>query len=108
MASYPAQAAYPAPYYPAQPQPVYGQPIVMQQPGTFLGGLLGGLTIGQILEMLAQTIAALQPLPSPPVGTRDIEKDMGNLVLYQAAVAQHAKRDEQLRTIGSLVGKLVK
>jgi len=110
VANYPAQPAYPAqPYYPAQPVYGYGQPVVMQQqPATFLGGLFGGLTIGQILEMLAQAVAALQPLPSPPVGTRDLEKDMGNLVLYQSAVAQHAKRDEQLRTIGSLVGKLVK
>ena len=103
---YPAQPPmYPPPgYYPTQP--AYGQ-FVMQQPTT-LGALFGGLTIGQIIEMIAQAIAALQSLPAAPVGTQDVEKDVGNLVLYQTAIAQHAKRDEQLRTLGSLISKLVR
>ena len=107
----------PPAYYPTQPpvytqpgyypvQPAYGQ-FVMQQPTT-LGALFGGLTIGQIIEMIAQAIAALQSLPTAPVGTQDVEKDVGNLVLYQTAIAQHAKRDEQLRTLGSLISKLVR
>ena len=33
--------------------------------------------------------------------------DVGNLMLYQAAVTQYAKRDEQVRTLGNLVTKLV-
>ena len=37
----------------------------------------------------------------------DTNVDVGNLVTYQAALAQHAKRDEQVRTLGSLVSKLV-
>lgn len=30
-----------------------------------------------------------------------------NLIMYQAALASYAKRDEQIRTIGSLIKKLV-
>ncbi|MGE0399148.1 MAG: hypothetical protein AB7T06_20730 [Kofleriaceae bacterium] len=77
------------------------QPMVVQQ--TYLGGLV----IGQIIDMAAQALAALQPLPAAPVTTTEVSKDVGNLVLYQAALAQHAKRDEQLRTLGSLLGKLL-
>lgn len=87
-----------------QPMTV-AQPItVMPQPATYFGGL----SIGQIIEMAAQALAALQPLPAAPVATAEVQKDVGNLVLYQTAIAQHAKRDEQLRTLGSLISKLVK
>lgn len=70
--------------------------------------ILGGLAIGQIIEMATQLLAALQPLPAAPIATADVSKDVGNMVLYQTALANHAKRDEQLRTLGSLVGQLVK
>ena len=32
---------------------------------------------------------------------------MSNLIAYQGALATHAKRDEQLRTVGSLLAKLI-
>jgi hypothetical protein len=70
-------------------------------------GLLGNLTTGQVVEMVAQIFAALQGLPSAPVATKDVAIDVGNMVLYQSALASHAKRDEQLRTLGALVAKLV-
>ena len=97
-------------------QPVYQQPIYQQpqpmiytgpQPLTGMGALFGRLTTGQIIEMIAQGFAALQSLPTAPVSTRDLETDVANLVLYQGAIASHAKRDEQVRTLGSLVSKLV-
>jgi hypothetical protein len=108
----PAQSYYPQPYpaqpYPAQPyypaQPFYPGRPAWYPPATFFGGL----TLGQIIEMVAQALAALQSLPGSPVATGEVTKDVGNLVLYQSAIAQHAKRDEQLRTLGSLIGKLVK
>ena len=37
--------------------------------------------------------------------TGKLEADMENLMLYQKALAEHAKRDEQLRTVGSLASK---
>ncbi len=92
----------------AQPmgQPMVAQPMVAQ-PMAVQQTYLGGLVIGQIIDMAAQALAALQPLPAAPVTTTEVSKDVGNLVLYQAALAQHAKRDEQLRTLGSLLGKLL-
>lgn len=99
-ATYPqgyAQPVYPA----AQPELMYGpQPIGA-------AALLGRLTTGQIVEMIAQGFAAMQSLPGAPVATRDLETDIANMVLYQGALASHAKRDEQWRTLGSLVAKLV-
>ena len=69
--------------------------------------MLGNLTAAEAIEVGAQILAALQPLPVAPVATGKVETDVENLTLYQNALAVHAKRDEQLRTIGSLVGKLM-
>ena len=106
-----APVAAPVVRYPAQPvvaQPVIAQPVggVMMHPQ--MGTYLGGLALGQIIEMAPQLLAALQPLPAAPIATSEVAKDVNNLVLYQSALASHAKRDEQLRTLGSLIGKLVK
>lgn len=90
-------------YHAAQPQVFYAGP----QPFSGAAALFGRLTTGQLIEMIAQGYAALQSLPSAPVATRDLETDIANLVLYQGAIASHAKRDEQVRTLGSLVAKLV-
>lgn len=102
-----AQQAYGQPMY---QQPIYQQPQPMIYTGpqpTGMGALFGRLTTGQIIEMIAQGFAALQSLPAAPVSTRELETDVANLVLYQGAIASHAKRDEQVRTLGSLVSKLV-
>ena len=85
-----------------QPQVIYAAP-----PASGAAALLGRLTTGQIIEMVAQVFAAVQSLPGSPVSTRDLETDVANLILYQGALASHAKRDEQVRTLGSLVAKLV-
>ncbi len=66
----------------------------------------GGLSTGILIEAGAQALAAIQPLPNPPLATGRVETDVGNMILYQQALAQHAKRDEQIRTIGSLASKL--
>ena len=57
--------------------------------------------------MVAQIFAALMPLPAAPVATADTATDVGNLILFQGSLAQYAKRDEQIRTLGNLVTKLV-
>ncbi|MBX3156776.1 MAG: hypothetical protein KF773_12290 [Deltaproteobacteria bacterium] len=93
----PAMSYASAPVMYAMPQP---------QP-TIAATLFGKLTTGQVVEMVAQLFAALQPLPSSPIATKDTSTDVGNLILYQGAIAQHAKRDEQIRTLGNLVGKVV-
>ena len=85
----------PAPMIYAAPQP------------SVASTLFGKLTTGQVVELVAQLFAALQPLPAAPVATRDASTDVGNLILFQGALAQHAKRDEQVRTLGGLVARLV-
>lgn len=69
--------------------------------------VFGNLTVSEAVEVAAQALAALQPLPVAPVATGKVEIDVENLGLYHAALALHAKRDEQLRTIGSLLAKLM-
>ncbi|HWO21284.1 MAG TPA: hypothetical protein VNO30_21100 [Kofleriaceae bacterium] len=95
------QTAYPGAVYAQAPQVMYPVP---QSP---LTALLGRLTPGQLIEMAAQIFAALQSLPAAPVATQDTSTDVSNLVTYQSALAQHAKRDEQVRTLGSLVARLL-
>jgi len=97
------------PYYPAQ-QPYYPaqQPtVVYHQPEPQAAGL-AGMNTAELVEVAAQILAAIQPLPGAPSAQGDVETDVENLVLYQTALATHAKRDEQLRTLGSLLGRLLR
>jgi hypothetical protein len=112
----PTRTVYVPPAQQGFAQPVYHQPIYQpqsqvfypgQQPMTGAAALFGRLTTGQIIEMIAQGFAAMQSLPGAPVATRDLETDIANMVLYQSALAGHAKKDEQYRTLGGLVAKLV-
>ena len=89
----------------AQAPIVYAQPLPQQQ--SPFGTLFGKLTSGQVIEMVAQLFAALQPLPAAPVPTRNSDTDSGNLILFQDALAKHAKRDEQVRMVGGLVARLI-
>ena len=97
-----------APYYP--PPPGYGYP----PPGFGVGfgvapgsSLFGRMSTGQVIDMVAQIFAALMPLPAAPVATADAATDVGNLITYQSSITQYAKRDEQVRTLGNLIVKLV-
>lgn len=97
------RTASPQAYYPAQqPTMIYHQPASSQMPG------LAGMTTAELLEMGAQLLAAIQPLPGAPVAQGDVETDVENLVIYQTALATHAKRDEQLRTLGGLLARLLR
>jgi len=97
------------PYYPA-PQPYYptSQPTVVYHQPAPLGSGLAGMTTAELVEVAAQILAAIQPLPGAPSAQGDVETDVENLVIYQTALATHAKRDEQLRTLGSLLGRLLR
>lgn len=86
-------------------RPVTRTPAGRWNAGSILRKDTGGLSTGQLIEAGTQVLAAIQPLPTPPVATGKAEDDVANLVLYQTALAEHAKRDEQLRTIGSLASK---
>jgi hypothetical protein len=92
-----------APGYVSNPIYVQGPPAA----GLGFGGLFGRLTTGQVIDMVAQVFAVLQPLPAAPVAQGDASTDVGNSIKYQEALADYAKRDEQVRTIGNLIGKLI-
>ena len=93
------------------PQP-QSQVVYAQAPGLGIGlggggSLFGRVTTGQLIDMIAQIFAALMPLPAAPIATTDSATDVGNLIIYQSSLAQYAKRDEQVRTLGNLITKLV-
>jgi hypothetical protein len=75
--------------------------------GAALGGMFGGMTGGQLVDLIAQVFAAVMPLPTAPTATSDPSTDVPNMILYTQAIAQYAKRDEQVRTLGGLVSKLL-
>lgn len=109
----PTQTVYMQPATPI-PRPVYYQPLpapvaapAPTPPANGAAALLGKLTTGQVVEMVVQIFAALQPLPAAPNATKDVSTDINNMMLYQAALAQHAKKDEQVRTAGYLLSRLV-
>ena len=104
----PTRTVYVPPNRP--PMHVNPAPVIYQVPPaqqSVAATFFGKLTSGQVVDMVAQLFAAIQPLPAAPNATRDANTDAGNLILYQSALAQHAKRDEQVRTLGGLVAKLV-
>jgi hypothetical protein len=105
-------SVYSQPY--AQPPPFYGNPYMNPQlnpyanpQSTIASNLFGRISGGQLVDMVAQIFAALMPLPAAPVATADTSTDVGNLILYQGSLASYAKRDEQVRTLGNLVTKLL-
>lgn len=63
----------------------------------------GKLRTGVLIEAATQVFAALQTLPPPPpAATDDVATNHNNLVAYQTALAQVAKKNEQIRTLGRL------
>lgn len=105
--SYPNTPFYPNSYWNGQ-NPVYAQPPICGQPfmGT-LGALFGGINIGQVIDLVGQGFAALKALPAAPSSTGDVGTDVANLALYQRALAEHGKLDEQIRTGVHIVAKLL-
>ena len=85
------------------------QPMVIYQPSSGVDprAVLGKLTAADLASLAGQILAAIQPLPGAPVATGDVETDVSNLTEYQSALAMHAKRDEQVRTLGNLISKLL-
>ena len=86
----------------------YSQPqvIVAQQPASFASRF--GMTTGELIDTGIQLLAAITPLPAAPVAQGEAGVDVENLVTYQTALATHAKRDEQLRTLGNLLVRILK
>lgn len=84
-----------------------GAPGYFGPPGPLGQSVLGRISTGALIDMVAQIFAALMPLPAAPVATADSSTDVGNLILYQGALASYAKKDEQVRTVGNIITKLI-
>jgi hypothetical protein len=67
-----------------------------------------GMTTGELVDMGIQALAALQSLPAAPVAQGEAGVDVENLITYQGALWEHAKRDERLRTLGGLLARILK
>jgi hypothetical protein len=94
--------AYPQPMYQPPVYPTYQAPVIVRSRSR-----IADLPTGEVLALAAQAFAALQALPAAPAPVGATETDVANLIIYQSALAQHAKRDEQLRTAGALLAKLL-
>lgn len=88
-------------------RPAYGPPAYgYGQPVPFAARF--GMSTGELIDTAIQILAAIQPLPVAPTAAGDAGIDVENLVTYQGALATHAKRDEQLRTLGTLLVRILK
>jgi hypothetical protein len=67
-----------------------------------------GMTTGELIDTGIQLLAAIQSLPSAPSAQGEAAVDVENLITYQSALWQHAKRDEQLRTLGGLLARILR
>ena len=61
--------------------------------------------LGSLIEIGTSLVAAFQSLPVAP--NSDESTVLANVTDYQRRLAEHAKGDERLRTIGSAGGKVV-
>ena len=62
----------------------------------------GSLKWGLIADAAAKALAAIAPLPGAPTMGEDATKNLQNLADYHEALAEHAKRAQQLTTLGSI------
>ncbi len=67
-----------------------------------------GMTTGELIDTGIQLLTAITPLPAAPVAQGDAGTDIDNLLTYETALWQAAKRDEQLRTLGGLLVRILK
>lgn len=97
--------------YPAYPAPAYGAPMPRPRPMIIVQrspSFWSQIDFGEVVEQGVTLLAALQSLPDAPTVTGEVAKDVGNTILYQEALADHAKSDERVRAFGGLVAQVVK
>ncbi len=93
-------------YY--QPQPFYPQPQPFYPPMASSIASRFGMTTGELIDTGVQLLAAILPLPAGPTAQGEASVDVENLMTYQGALAHHAKRDEQMRTLGNLLARVLR
>jgi hypothetical protein len=104
----------PVVYVPPQPPmqaaplpPLPPPPCPPCKPKAGINISLRNKNVGTIVDVAAQAFASFAPLPTaPPAPTPPATFDPQNLVTYQTALAQYAKRDEQVRLVGAIARML--
>jgi hypothetical protein len=110
---YPQYPTAQSPYwYPTNPN------YVIPQPQSNLGTILAGFgDLGTLANIVAQAFAAFLPLPAAPDPHDSTDNDTimanthansVNLIKYQNALAQFARRDQQILTLGNVIKELLK
>lgn len=98
--------AQPYPYmyqgYPYMPYPAGPMPGDSSIASRF------GMSTGELIDTGLQLLAAVLPLPGAPNAQGEVSTDVENLITYQGALAVHAKRDEQFRTLGTLLARILR
>lgn len=106
----------PPPYAPPPPPVVYMSPPVPPPaytypqfpPRTGISISLRKINVGSLVDIAAQAFASFAPLPAAPAAAvPPATFDPQNLVTYQTGLAEHAKRDEQVRLIGAVAKMLL-
>lgn len=75
----------------------YYRPTAYPQQQPYMGESFAsrfGMTTGELIDTGIQLIAAIQSLPAAPTAQGEAGVDVENLITYQGALWQHAKRDE--------------
>jgi len=91
------------------PAPVYAQGPIYGMPPTWanqLGGLFGGLGLGDIIKLGADAFAAFKSLPAAPTPTGDVPTDVANNVVYLTALAKDATDRKKFEYAGELAAGL--
>ncbi len=86
----------------------YYRPSAYQQPYSDSFASRFGMSTGELIDTGIQLLAAIQSLPAAPTAQGEAGVDVENLITYQSALWQHAKRDEQLRTLGGLLARILR
>ena len=71
-----------------------------------LGGMFGGLGLGDVIKLAADAFAAFKSLPPAPAPTGDVATDVANNVVYMSALAKDASDRKKLEFGGELAGGL--
>lgn len=83
------------------------QPVAQPQSEQDKSFKLRDLSVGTLVELATQVLAVMQPLPEKPRPADSPADDIVNLIDYQESLAAHAKADERIRTLGSVVSRIV-
>lgn len=109
--SQPPAMAYPPSYasaaYWGAPAPVYAPGAGYGQPWpSAIGGLLGGLNLGDVIKLAADAFAVFKSLPPAPAPTGDVATDVANMDVHMAALAKDAQTRKQIEYGGEIAGVL--